>query len=341
MKRRNVLGLGLGMGAASLAAPALAQTRTTLTLVTDREAPARALADRVAAVADGSLALDVQVTPAAYKDFLTQVGGGDADMYMGSEEAFVDTHLAFGLFAAMPGGMSTSELEGWISASDGRLMWDDLSAEHGVKAFLAGCDGPQPIWSKAPLTGPGDLINGAVGSTGLGLTLLAAMGAGNVVDIRDGADLAGLDALEGLSLLQMRDAGLLDSFPHMTAANVARPMSGRSVGLNLAKWEGLSDEDRMLLESCITASHGMDRIKALHEGALAAQDASITAHTMPAEIWDAQTAATNAVMISILDTNDIGADAADAYLYFLTDVAGWSEIGEAAFTQGRNRELSQ
>ncbi|SFJ89818.1 hypothetical protein [Jannaschia pohangensis] len=341
MKRRNVLGLGFGLGGAALAAPALAQTRTTLALVTDREAPARVLADRLSAVTDGALSLDVRVTPADSRAFLSQVGEGQADMYMGSEEDFVDTHPAFGLFAAMPGGMSTSELEGWISASDGRLMWDDLSAEHGVKAFLAGCDGPQPIWSRAPLTGPGDLTGGRVGSTGLGLRLMAAMGAGDVVDIRDGGDLSGLDALEGLSLLQMRDAGLLESFPHMTAANVSRPMSGRSVGVNLAKWEGLTDADRLLLESCITASHGMDRIKALHEGALAARDAAITTHAMPAEIWAAQTAATNAVMTAILDTNDIGADAADAYLYFLTDVAGWSEIGEAAFTQGRNRELSQ
>lgn len=343
MKRRTLLGVGLGVAATS-ATPVVAQDRLTLSLVTDRGDAGASLAARIAAVTGGRITLDVTTAGSdAAPGFLDSVSGGDADMYLTSQDAFVARNPAMGLFAAMPGGMSPSELEGWIKVADGRFMWDLLGEEFGVKSFLAGDDGAMPMWSRAPITGLSDLSGGPVGSTGLGLQVLADMGVSNTVDVLSGADLSSLTALEGLSVMQMADAGLLGAFPHMTSPNAGRPSAAVSVGVNLSRWSALSDADKSMMEICIMAEHGTQRALAAHNNVVALTNAgsAVTSHEMPQDIWDAQIAGANTVMASMFDAGDVAADTADAYLYFIGDVAGWSEIGETAYFLGRKQALSQ
>lgn len=344
MKRRTLLGTGLGAMAVA-GTPAKAQGTTTLSLISDRPAAAQALADRVARTTGGSIQITVQTASNAdAAGFLSTVSSGGADMYLSAEEAFVATNAAFGIFSSMPGGMSPSELESWVQVADGRFMWDILGEEYGVKSFMAGDDGPMPIWSKAPLAGAGDLTGGRVGAVGLGVNVMRAMGASDVADIRTGGvDIAGLDAFEGLNVAQMAEAGLLDTFPHMTTPNAGRPSSALSVGFNFGTWDGLSEVDQVLLESCIKAEHGVSRAKAMHDSIVALQAAgdAVTSHEMPQDIWDAQIAASNTAMLEIIESGDLGADVGDAYLYFIGDVAGWSEIGETAFFLGRKGALAQ
>lgn len=344
MKRRTLLGTGLGAMVVA-GTTAKAQSATTLSLITDRPAAAQALAARVANTTGGSIQINVETAPSTdAAGFLSAVSEGRADMYMTAEESFVGTNAAFGVFSSMPGGMSPSELEAWVLVADGRFMWDILGEEYGVKAFLAGDDGPMPIWSKAPLSNAGDLIGGRVGSVGLGASVMRNMGATDVVDIRAQAvDLGSLDAFEGLNVAQMADAGLLGAFPYMSTPNAGRPTSSVAVGFNLGKWQGLSEIDQITLERCMMAEHGASRAKAMHDSALALQaaGAAVTAQEVPQDIWDAQVNASNAVMLEIIESGDLGADVGDAYLFFIGDVAGWSEIGETAFFLGRKEALSQ
>jgi len=343
MKRRAFLGAGLGV-AATAAAPAVAQDRTSLSLVTDRADVASALAARVAAVFDGRITLDVSVAGSdEATGFLDTVSAGNADMYLTRQDAFVLRNPAFGLFTAMPGGMSTSELESWVLVSDGRMMWDALAEEFGVRCYMAGDDGAMPLWSRTPINELADLLSGPVGSTGLGLSLLAEMGISDGVDIMSGGDLGSLVALEGFSAARMAASGLLSSFPHMTTPNAGRPSAMLAVGVNMSRWSGLSETDQFLLERCIMAEHGTQRALALHQNVVALNVAgsSITAHEMPEDIWAAQIAGANAVMARMFDAGNLAADAADSYLYFIGDVAGWSEIGETAYFLGRKEALSQ
>ncbi len=344
MKRRTLLGTGVGAMVVA-GTTAKAQSATALSLVTDRPAAAQALADRVARTSGGTIQINVETASTVdAAGFLSTVSSGGADMYLSAEEAFIETNAAFGIFSSMPGGMSPSELESWIIVADGRFMWDILGEEYGVKSFMAGDDGPMPIWSKAPLSSAADLTGARVGSIGLGVNVMRAMGASDVTDIRaDAADIAGLDAFEGLNIAQMAEAGLLDAFPHMTTPNAGRPASALSVGFNLGTWEGLSVADQSLLENCVKAEHGVSRAKAMHDSILALEAAGndVTSHQMPKDIWDAQISASNTTMLEIIESGDLGADVGDAYLYFIGDVAGWSEIGETAFFLGRKGALSQ
>ena len=344
MKRRTLFGAGLGTMAVA-GTRTQAQSVPTLTLLTDRTTAAQSLADRVARTSGGTIQINVQEKPSTdASTFLSTVSSGGADMYLSAEEAFVGTDPIFGIFSSMPGGMSSSELEAWILVADGRYMWDIVGEEYGVKGFMVGDDSALPIWSKAPLTDVGGLNGAQVGSVGIGTKIMRAMGATTVSDIRfDSVDFAALDAFDGLSAAQMDAAGLLEVFPHMTTPNAGRSASMLSVGFNLSFWDGLSEADQFLLERCIMAEHGMNRAKSIHDNALALQKAGsgVSTHEMPQDIWNAQIQASNAVMSEIIDSGDLGADVGDAYLYFIGDVARWSEIGETAFFLGRKEALSR
>lgn len=343
MKRRTLLGAGLGVATVA-AAPAIAQDQLSLSLVTDRTDAASALAARIAAMSGGRISLEVSVSGSdAAPGFLDSVSSGDVDLYLTAQDAFVPRNPAFGLFSAMPGGMTSSELESWIWVADGRLMWDLLCEEFGIKSFMVGDEGAMPMWSQAPITGLADLKAGPVGSTGLGLQLLKEMGIPDVVDVMSGADLTTLVAFDGLTVAQMASSGLLSKFPHMTTPNAGRPSAMLSVGVNLSRWSKLSEADQLLIERCFMAEHGTQRALSLHNNIVALNDpaSTVSTHEMPADIWDAQIAGANVVLSKMFDANDAAADAANAYFYFISDVAGWSEIGETAYFLGRKEALSQ
>ena len=342
MKRRTLLGGGVA-AATVVATPAISQSGISLSLLTDRGDAASSLANRISAVSGGRIS--VNVTTATASDapgFLDQVSSGGSDMYLTSTDAFVSRNPAFGLFAAMPGGMSPSELESWITIGDGRFMLDLLGEEFGIKAFMAGDDGAMPMWARSPVTGLSDIQSGGVASTGLGLQVLSDMGVQNVVDVFSGGDLSSVSSIEGLSVSQMAQSGLLGAFPHMVTPNAGRPSAMVGAGVNLSKWSSLSDADRLLIERCIMAEHGVQRGLALHNNVVALSDAgaAITAQEMPQDVWDAQIGSANNVLSQMFDAGDIAADSADAYLFFIGDVAGWSEIGETAYFLGRKQALT-
>ncbi|MEM9707723.1 MAG: hypothetical protein AAF871_02955 [Pseudomonadota bacterium] len=345
MKRRTVLGAGLG-GLALSATAVSAQSRIPLSIVTDMPERAEGLARRVSAASAGRIAISVREAPASdAPGFLDAAGSGRVDGFVAYEDAFIADNPAYALFSAMPGGMSPSECEGWCEVADGTFFRDILGEEHGVKTFAFGDDGPMPLWSKEPLRGLSSLTSARIGTRGMGLQAYREMGAGSVEDITQARarDLRRFDLIEGMSYSEMAERELLGVFTHAVAPNAIRPMSTRAFGINLAKWQGMSPEDQTLLERCVTAEHGAIRAKAKHDNALTMRqvDGQVSSDAMPDDIWNAQIAAANALMGKMFDAGNTAADAADAYLYFLADVAGWSEIGEVAYFNGRKEVLSQ
>ena len=91
------------------------------------------------------------------------------------------------------------------------------------------------------------------------------------------------------------------------------------------------------------AEHGVQRLEGLHTNvsALAQAGDGVTSHSMPGDIWDAQLAAASGLISGMFDAGDLSADCADAYLFYISDVAKWSEIGETAYFLGRKQVLAQ
>ena len=341
MERRTfIAGLAGGGIAAAAAAPALAQGQRRLKLVTDRPEAALRLSARLGAASAGRLALDVAPLPQGAGPLMrAAVAAGEHDAYLGAEAMFAGQEPALALFSAMPAGMSSSEVESWISAADGGQMWDMVNAAAGLHAMLAGDDGPLPLWSREPMDASG--LKGPVATFGAGIRMAEMAGAG-AIDLAAGASTSEAFALEGLSVAQMMRAGLHETFPHMTAPGLSFPSSTVALGLSAAAWEGLPAADRLALEVAAAAHNAAERSLAAFENARALVNASgaLRVGETPEAVWAAGRDAAETLLGEIEATGPAAMDAGGAYRYFLADVAGWSEIGEASYFKGRRRALS-
>ena len=341
MTRRNFLKHSLGAGAVlPLATPAVAQASTTLRLATTDQATAEVLATYVGNATDGELSIEVTtVSDEQAPGLLADVSGGGNDMCLTGLDNFVGESLAFGLFASMPFGMATGELEGWMHASDGADMLAMLADRYGVAIQFAGDQGVKPVWSKQPLPSMSALQVSAIGSSGLGLTNLQQAGATNVVDLKT-ADLASLDVIDGVGASAMAAAGLTDLFPHVTTCNPNTPSSVLSLVAANGVMDGLSDSHKIVISRACSAVLNDARARSLHESATVFAEQDLTATPMPDDVWQALGASAQGLLETIFNEGEDQATIVDSYVYFLTDIAGWSEIGEAAFYKGRQRSLA-
>jgi TRAP-type mannitol/chloroaromatic compound transport system substrate-binding protein len=309
-------------------------------LTTDEQA-AVALSDLISATTGGSMTVETTVVPVSEAGtLLDRVSNGDADMCLTALDRFIDKNLAFGLFSSMPFGMSTSELEGWLHASDGADVLAILGEENDVSFHFAGDTGTKPMWSKQPLTDLASLQGLTVGSTGLGLLNLQQVGVQSVADINDPAtDLGNLDVIDGMSVVAMEQNGLLGAFPNATLANPNTPSGVLTLAISNSAFAGLGETEQLLLQRACSASLALGRAKHFHDDAtsMAGLGDAVKAEDMPEDIWRALSEGAQSVLTTIFEEGDVQATVVDAYVYFLTDIAAWSEIGEAAFFTGRKR----
>ena len=341
MTRRTFLKQSIGGGTVlALATPAVAQSATLFRLLSTDAAAAANLADLISASSGETLTVETTIVPMAdAASMLDRVSAGEADMCLTGLDRFLDKNRAFGLFSSMPFGMSTSELEGWLHASDGGDILAMLGEDNAVSFRFAGDTGQKPMWSKQPLTTLAALQGAAVGSTGLGIANLNGIGVQNVVDLHDPAtDLAALDVIDGMTAVALAENGLAGAFPYVTTANPNTPSGVMALAISNAVFDGLSDGQQVIVERACSAALAHGRARHFHDDATAmAANAGLTASDLPDDIWNALSDGAQTVLNTIFEEGNVQATAVDAYVYFLTDIAGWSEIGEAAFYTGRKQ----
>ncbi len=345
MTRRNFLKKSIVGGALlPLATPAIAQSAKRLRLLSSDATAAAALSSRISAVTDGALIVETtEVSMSDASDMLSRVTAGEADMCLTSLDHFASQSTAFGLFGSMPFGMCAAELEGWVHASDGGDMLAMLGEAHNVSIRFAGNTGTKPMWSKQPLSDLAGFQGQAIASTGLGIANLKQTNVSNVSDLNSpSTDLADQDVLDGVSVTEMQQKGLLQTFPNITLCNPNSPNGILALAISNDAMAGMSEAEKIVIERASSAALVDGLASAFHNDAtaLTAAGSALTVQAMPDDIWNALRDSSQNLLTEIFESGDIEATVVDAYVYFLTDVAGWSEIGEAAFYAGRKRLAS-
>ncbi|MEO9896214.1 MAG: hypothetical protein ABJD13_18245 [Paracoccaceae bacterium] len=342
MKRRNFLKAGVGGAVLSpVVAPAIAQSSRSARLLTAHPEAAQALSNRLSALGVASLNLEIETVAATDESsLLDRVSSGDGDLCLASLDKFWNTSPAYSLFASIPFGMSSAELESWVSVSEGRDMLDQLGNQAGLRFWFASDYGGSPIWMRKAIAGMQDVASSSIGSSGIGLKLFQAMGASNVVDITDqNTNWSGLDIIEGASLAQMQNANLLSDFQFVSESNPVRPSAILSLGANEAFAAGLSEAELLILQRACSAQLALSRSTSFYQNALAVSEGQSSAKVveMPADVWSGINSASQNILTEIFNSGKDEASIVDAYIYFLTDAVRWSNIGEAAYYAGRKR----
>lgn len=343
MDRRNLLtGAALTAATASLATPAISQNRQKLVVASvwsdAQTGPGRAatrLSERMSALTDGQLSLEI-VAPAETPLATYQaVADGSFDMCFGAEEMWRNLNTTYPLFTSVPGGMNSNEFESWIIWGGGLDLWRDLAADAGVIPFLAGDLGPHAAIASRNIASISDVSSTRVAATGLAVDVWQALGAETVIDVTDRGAVPEADLFDGSIV---RDAALLDRATHRLSSATVTPNYALSANVNASAHAALSAEHQMMLETALQGEHMDQRAEAVL-ASYAADDAlgKIEVATPVPELTAEIFAVSRAVLDDLSADSTLAGDAVWSFQLHQEDAAGWTAIGEGAYTIARHR----
>jgi TRAP-type mannitol/chloroaromatic compound transport system substrate-binding protein len=357
MRRRDVI-----VGAGSLTAgatvgfpaPAIAQDIRQLKMVTDWPAGMPGLqgsADRFAkAIGDasgGRIKIDVYPAGTFVKALETfdAVADGVADLYHSYEGYFEKKSKAFHFFAALPFGLTPSELNAWVRYGGGQELWDELSGQFNIKSFLACSTGPQTAgWFAREVVSPESFKGLRYRMTGPGAEVLRRMGAtvivvpgGEIVrslksGAIDGSEFAGpwLDTWLGIH----NAVGVYLYYPGWH-----EPGTGIAVGMNKRIWDALPASDQRLFEAAVAAEYSLSLAESDMHNALSLhklrQDGAVKIRKFDDATLKASFALSGSVVAEIGAEDELSRKIYASYERYRATIVDWSDISVHAYLNGR------
>ncbi|QPH55451.1 hypothetical protein [Pontivivens ytuae] len=351
MDRRDFIRGSAGAGiAAAAAAPARAQSRQTLVVgtvfglgATGRAAIGADFAESLSALTNGAVQISFEdLSGREAADVRLQLETGEVDGILGTEDLWFDVSPAYGLFAAVPGGLTERELEAWIRADTGSEVWAALSATHGKVPFLMGDSGATPLWSASALDDVSAFAGQSAATTGLAANVLARLG----VTVQPTAAPSGFPARA--TLVQTGPLGeqyddRQNALAYLYLDAPTCPSAAVSLNISEAAWGRLGDSAQRSVRAATTAVTYRANARAMQANALAHQalrlNASLTIGALPQPVWTAMMDASRAEYEALDALEGEAREAWRAYTRFGRAVQNWTRVSEAAFTEARARNL--
>ena len=181
-------------------------------------------------------------------------------MYHSADYYWMDRSPAFGFFTTVPFGLTASEMNAWIYHGGGQALWDELSAGFNIKSLLCGNTGVQMGgWFAKEITSVNSFKGLRYRMPGLGGEVLRRLGAivvslpaGEIVPaLKSGA----LDAAEWVGPWNDFELGLYKVAKFYYYPGWHEPGTAYNLGINKKLWDGLSAEDRRLIETAAAAEN--------------------------------------------------------------------------------------
>jgi TRAP-type mannitol/chloroaromatic compound transport system substrate-binding protein len=268
LSRRAALG-ALAAAPTALAAPALAQAPRTLSLVSTwpRGLPGLATAadrfvERVNTMAAGSLV--IELFHAGEKvgafDSFDAVVKGDADMYHGAEYYWEGRNKAFNFFTTVPFGFTAEEFDAWMQFGGGQQLWDELSAQYGLRCLTAGNTGVQMGgWYARPIRSLSDMKGLRIRIPGLAGDIFRELGS-EPVSLPAGGIAAALfageiDAVEWVGPYNDLEFGVQKVLTNYMYPGFHEPGTSVGLGINQKVWDSLGQPEQAIIRAAAAAEN--------------------------------------------------------------------------------------
>ncbi len=360
MQRRRFIATSLtgGLAAAStLPAPAIAQGRRQLRMVTawPKNFPglgvgAQRLADRIGQVTGGRITVEVfgagEMVP-AFEAF-DAVATGKADMYHAVEQYWEKKSRAFHFFATVPLGFTANEINAWIHHGGGQALWDELSAEFNVKAFLCGNTGVQMAgWFRRELNSLADFQGLKMRIPGLGGDVIRQIGGipvnmpgGKIIEALQSGE---IDATEWIGPFNDLAFGFYKYADYYYYPGVHEPGTSQSLGINLGLWNQLPPEDQALIAAVANDENNRLFAEFNAENGKALQtlisEHNVEVRRLDPAIFRSMALAARDVVASIGNEGGLTKRIFESYDSFQKTVSRWTELSDQAYVEGRARYL--
>jgi TRAP-type mannitol/chloroaromatic compound transport system substrate-binding protein len=188
------------------------------------------------------------------------VRAGEADLYYASEHDHLGAHRALAFFAGLPGdrGIAARHLSAWMLAGGGQQLWDDLAANFGVKAMLAGHTGEQPCFVASRRVGDMNKLGGGkVAVSGLARDVVRGFGLEPVripvARVADALTRGELVAAECGGAIASYALGLLRAASCSAGTSINRHGAAASLGMRRSLWDSLPASDQALFAAAAAA----------------------------------------------------------------------------------------
>jgi TRAP-type mannitol/chloroaromatic compound transport system substrate-binding protein len=362
MKRRDLLKTGIaGLGgvaaAATISAPAIAKERMEINMVATwgRDFPglgtgAQRFAQRLSDMSDGRIVVNYFAANERVKAFdsFDEVASGNAHMYHAAEYYWKGKQPGFAYFTSVPFGLTYTEMNAWIRFGGGQQLWDELSAEYGLKGLMCGNTGVQMGgWFRKEMNSVDDFKGLKMRMPGLGGDVLAKLG-GSPVSLPGGQIYENLvsgaiDATEWVgpwndSIMKFYEAAKYYYFPGMH-----EPGAMLAIGMNNEWWKGLTKADQLMIEAASSmendvmmaeynAKNGEYLNKLVNEQGVKVREFSD-------DIYDAFGEAADEVFETVKSHSDLANRIHESFVSSRTSVGSWAKLSDQAYVRQRNRVL--
>ncbi|MTI18673.1 TRAP transporter substrate-binding protein [Rhodobacteraceae bacterium RKSG542] len=349
---------GTGIATSALAKPFIAKGILELRMVTcwPKDFPglgegAQRIADRIFQNSGGRILIKVygagQLVPA--QESFDAVAGGSADLYHGADYYWHDKHKAYNYFASVPFGMTADEFNAWVRFGGGQQLWDELGVAYGVKHMMAGNTGQQLAgWFTRPINSAQDLIGLRMRIPGISGEVLRRLGGSAVTIAADELALAmktgGLDAAEWIGPWSDMRLGLHKVAKYCYYPGFHEPGSARSLGINLSLWEGLSKEDRAIIQGAADAENDvmLGQFNWHNAQALSqlAKYSGVTMMEMPQDVMDAFSVMAREVLLDISSESELSRRIHMSYFAARDNMERWSATSYLPYMAARMKANS-
>lgn len=337
-----------------LAKPALSQGIQEIRLVTTwpRDFPALGtgadrLAKRITALSGGRLRVKLFAAGELVPAFgaFDAVASGEAEMYHGVEYYWDKKHKAFPFFGAVPLGMTAHELEAWVHFGGGQELWDELSAQFGIKALLAGNTGVQMGgWFQQPITSLDQIKGLKMRIPGLGGEVIRRLG-GEAISLPGGEILEALktgriNATEWVGPYNDKASGFQNVVKNYMFPGFHEPGTGISLGINKSFWDGLPETDREIIKAAASAENDimMAEYNARNGEALAdlLENHGVKLSIFPKDVWTQFAQVAQGVVSELALFDALSDRIVQSWTRFQKQVSEWQQISDISYTAFRS-----
>lgn len=357
MDRRKFLGTaGLATaGATTLAAPAIAQSVREMTIVSTwgRDFPglgisAQRLVERINQLSEGRIRAEYFAAGERVGafDVFDDVAGGNSQAYISADYFFTGKHAGFAYFTGVPFGMTSPEWNAWINYGGGQALWDELSADFGLKKLPCGSTGTQSGgWFNKEINSPEDLRGLKMRIPGLGGNVMSKLGVSTVSlpggQIYENLVSGAIDATEYVGPYNDYFLKLYEAAKYYYVTGMHEPGGGNAFGLNKTWWENLSDWEQAIISAACQEENalGAQEVAAKNGEYLArlVNEHGVELRNFNEDVWDVFGEAAIEVHEETRDHSAMAAKIGDAYMDAMREIGGYRASAEVAFSRQRNR----
>lgn len=348
---------GTVAAAATLSAPAYASGKRRLKMVTTWPKNFPGLGTRASAFAkDVEIATEgkIKIKVYAAKELVPAMGAfdavsaGKADIYHGPDYYWQGKHKAFSFFAAVPFGLTASEMIHWMEYGGGQELWDELSGRFNIKPLLACTTGIQMGgWFKKEINSVDDFKGLRMRIPGIGGEVMRKIGASPVTksggEIYMALSQGNIDASEWVGPWNDLAFGFYKVAPYYYTSAFHEPSANVAAGFNLDVWNSFTKAQQSII-TAIAAKHFQSSLAEFNARNSVALDTLVNKHNVKLRTYTPEIMARLAdisadVVREIGMTDDISTRIYNSFMTTREAAMAWSAIADEPYLA--NRRLSK